>query len=83
MSRWNVAGEFFIPKGITLYWYRPFGVAKAEISFVRSVKGICQNPFNKSNLETYLALPTLSTQSSIRGMGPGNVSVFVKLLTFR
>ena len=60
---------------------KPCGVANAEISFARSLKGICQNPFNKSNFETYFALPTLSTQSSICGMG--NVSVFVRLLTFR
>ena len=53
-SRWNVVGAFFIPKDITLYWYRPFGVAKAETSFARSLKGIYQNPFNKSNFETYV-----------------------------
>ena len=53
---WIVAGEFFMPKGITLYWYKPCGVANAEISFARSLKGICQNAFNKSNFETYSVL---------------------------
>ncbi len=65
--------------GITLYWYSPLGVTKAEISFARSIKGTCQNSFNKSSLVTYLAFPTLSIQSSIRGIG--YVSVFVTRLT--
>ena len=41
IRRWKEAGEFFIPKGMTLYWYNPSGFTKAEISFARSVNGTC------------------------------------------
>ena len=76
-----MAGEFFIPKGKTLYWYSPSGVANAEISFARSVSGTCQKPLSKSNLVTYLAFPTLSVQSSMHGIG--KVSDLLTLFTFR
>ena len=78
--RWKVAGEFLIPKSMTLYLYSPSGVAKAEISLARSVKGTCQNPFRRSNSVTYLAFPALLIQSSILTIG--EVSVLVTLFTF-
>jgi hypothetical protein len=31
--------EFFMSKGITLYWYRPSGVTKADISLALLDKG--------------------------------------------
>ena len=43
----NVAGEFFIPFGITLYWYSLSGVTNAEISFAMSVCGIFQNRLSR------------------------------------
>ena len=41
---------------------------------------ICQNPFRRSNIVTYLAFPILSIQSSILGIG--KLSVLLKELTF-
>jgi hypothetical protein len=81
MSRWKVAGEFFIPNGMTLYWNKPSGVSNAEISFALSVSGTCQNPFKRSNLITYLAFPMRYIQSSILGIG--NESDLVTLFNFR
>ena len=68
IRRWKVAGEFFIPNGVSLYWNRPSGVTKAAISLARSARGTCQNPFSKSNLVTNFACPILSMQSLTRGM---------------
>ena len=52
----------------------------AEIYLALPVRGICQNPFRRSNLVIYFEFPILSIQSSILGMG--KVSVLLKLLTF-
>ena len=78
-KRWNVAREFFIPNGITLYWNNLSGVTNAEISYALFVRGICQNPLSRSNLVPYLACPILSIQTSVSGMG--NVSVLVTEFT--
>ncbi len=53
-----------MPKAIE-YCSRASEVTKAEISEAREVNGTCQSPLRRSNLVTYLAAPTLSTQSSI------------------
>ena len=76
-----MAGKCFIPKGIALCWYSPFGVANSEHSFALSVNGISQNPFNKSNFDIYFECPILSMQSSILGIG--NESLFVTAFNFR
>ena len=51
------------------------GVQKAENSLARSVRGTCQYPFRRSNLLTNFAVPILSMQSSIRGIGYESVLV--------
>ena len=50
MSAWFLDSELstcFIPKGMTLYWYNPFGVTKAETCFAYSVYGTSQYHFSK------------------------------------
>ena len=76
---WKVASEFLIAKSMTLYWYNPCGVTKAEISLVCSVNRTCQNPFRRWNFVTYLAFPTLLIKSSI--LGTEKLSVLVMLFT--
>ena len=46
----KVAGDFCIPKGITLYWYSPSGVTKVEISFARSVRLSYENQTTENGL---------------------------------
>ncbi|KAM4652161.1 uncharacterized protein O3C94_014515 [Discoglossus pictus] len=46
--RWKVAGAFFIPKGMTGNWYRPNGVANADLGMASLASGICQYPLQRS-----------------------------------
>ena len=39
-----------MPKGMTQYWNRPFGVTNADTSLVLSVKGTCQYPFSNAHI---------------------------------
>jgi len=50
-------------------------MAKADSRLALLVNGICQYSFKGSNLVTYVALPTLSIQSSIHGSGKESVLV--------
>ncbi|KAG8540092.1 hypothetical protein GDO81_019868 [Engystomops pustulosus] len=52
-KRWNVAGAFFMPKGMTLNSYSPKGVMKADFSCASTVMGICQYPLLKSMMVIY------------------------------
>ena len=49
---------------IQTYWHH-----NTDNSLAWSVRGTCQYPFKTSNVVTYLALPTLSMQSSTLGSG--------------
>ena len=80
IRRRKEAVQSFIPGGMTLYWYIPCGVTKAEISLVRSFNGTCQNTLRRQNFVTYLAFPTLSIKSYIPGIE--KVSALDTLFTF-
>ena len=45
-----------MPKGITLYWYKPCGVANAEISFARSLKGNLPKCFQQIKFRDVLCI---------------------------
>ena len=61
--------NFFIPNGITLYWYNPSRGTNAEIFLTLFVIGISQSSLRRLNLVMYFVFPILSIQSSILGMG--------------
>lgn len=65
---------------MTEYCRKLSGVTKSEISDARGVNETCQYPLRRSSIVTNFAEPTLSTQSSMRGIG--QESGFVTLFTF-
>ena len=80
VMHWNVAGAFFMPNGITAYWKRPSGVAKADRDFVLSVSGTYQYPLSRLHFVTYFAFPMRSMISLI--WGKGNKSLLVTAFSF-
>lgn len=58
VGRWNVAGAFLSPNGLTAYESNPEGVTNTAISCARLDKGTCQYPLRRSNLLMNLVEPT-------------------------
>jgi len=76
-----VAGAFVSPNGITLNSYNPSIVMKAVLERSSGLISTCQYPDAKSNVEKYLAFPSVSSKSSI--LGNGNWSLVVTLFSYR
>lgn len=79
MSWGKVAGALYIPNTITVYSRKLSGVTKAETSDARAVSSTCQYPLSRSNLLTYLAAPTVLTQSCMRSSESATVTEFTFL----
>ncbi|KRZ56347.1 hypothetical protein T02_12151 [Trichinella nativa] len=76
-----VAGALNSPKGLTLNWYKPYGVVKAVFSQYRVSISSCQYPLARSSVENHCAPVKASNVSLI--LDRGCASFWVTLFSCR